>query len=226
MQLCQKHKAFSRFFTAFLKSRLYFQYFDKNDDAHRLCNFEITHSESVVRKFVKDPVSENPSTSKMLNVPKHCWNLHHSTFIIFIDHCQVNWVGKSLCYWHGKCNYLRNKKHFPNFLLHFQNLDQILNILRKNMTLMYFVISKMPTPKTWSDKCLKSQVWENHLTSNMVHLPKHCWNLHHSTFIIFTEQCQVNWVGKRLSYWHAKSWDCLLTHWLPMKRILFLLETI
>ena len=96
MQLCQKHKAFSRFFTAFLKSRLYFQYFDKKDDAHRLCNFEITHSESVVRKFVKDPVSENPSTSKMLNVPNHCWNLHHSTFIIFIDHCQVNWVGKSL----------------------------------------------------------------------------------------------------------------------------------
>ena len=72
MQLCQKHKAFSRFFTAFLKSRLYFQYFDKKDDAHRLCNFEITHSESVVRKFVKNPVSENPSTSKMLNVPKHC----------------------------------------------------------------------------------------------------------------------------------------------------------
>ena len=51
-------------------------------------------------------------------------------------------------------------------------------------------------------------------------------NLHHSTFIILIDHCQVNWVGKNLPYWRAKSWDCLLTHWLPMKRILFLLETI
>ena len=49
---------------------------------------------------------------------------------------------------------------------------------------------------------------------------------HYSAFIIFIDHCQVNWVGKGLSYWHAKSWDCLLTHCLPMKNILFLIETI
>ena len=39
-------------------------------------------------------------------------------------------------------------------------------------------------------------------------------------------QCQGNWVGKSLSYWHAKSWDCLLTHLLPMKSILFFIRRI
>ena len=32
----------------------------------------------------------------MVSVSKHCWNLHHCTFIIFLDHCWVNWVGTSL----------------------------------------------------------------------------------------------------------------------------------
>ena len=76
------------------------------------------------------------------------------------------------------------------------------------------------------DKFLKSPILEDPSTGNMVNVPKHCWNLHHSTFIIFFDHWQVNWVRKRLSYWHAKSWDCLLTHWLPMKSILFLIETI
>ena len=76
------------------------------------------------------------------------------------------------------------------------------------------------------DKFLKSPILEDPSTGNMVNVPKHCWNLHHSTFIIFFDHWQVNWVRKRLSYWHAKSWDCLLTHWLPMKSILFLIERI
>ena len=92
------------------------------------------------------------------------------------------------------------------------------------MTLIDFLFPKLRTPKWWSDKCLKAPVSDDPSTSNMVNVPKHCWNLHHSTFIIFIDHCQVNWVGKSLSYWHAKSWDCLLTHWLPMKSILFLIE--
>ena len=42
----------------------------------------------------KSPASEDPSTSNMVNEPKHCWNLNDSTFIIFIDKCEGNWVGK------------------------------------------------------------------------------------------------------------------------------------
>ena len=48
-QLSQKQKTFSEFFSAFLKSRSNFEHFDKKDDLHRFCNFEITDSENVVR---------------------------------------------------------------------------------------------------------------------------------------------------------------------------------
>ena len=50
----------------------------------------------------------------------------------------------------------------------------------------------------------------------------YCWGLHHSTFILMIDHCSVNWVGKSWSYWHAKSWDFLLTHLLPKKIILFI----
>ena len=63
-------------------------------------------------------------------------------------------------------------------------------------------------------------------TSNMVNVPKHCWYLHQSTFIRFIDHCQGNWVGKSLSYWQAKSWDCLSADWLSMTSILFLMKTI
>ena len=49
MELRQKHKTFSQFFTAFLKCSWNFEHFDKKDDAYRFCNFEITDTENVVR---------------------------------------------------------------------------------------------------------------------------------------------------------------------------------
>ena len=60
MQLSQKHKTFCQFFTAFLKSSWNFEHFDKKDDAHRFCNFEITDSENVVRKMSKEPRFREP----------------------------------------------------------------------------------------------------------------------------------------------------------------------
>ena len=89
-----------------------------------------------------------------------------------------------------------------------------------------FCICKITDSKTCSNKFLKSLIWENPLKTNMVNVPKNCWNLHHSNFMTFIDHCQVNWAGKCLSHWHVKSWDCLLTHLLPMKSILFLIETI
>ena len=122
-------------------------------------------------KCLKSLVSEDASTRNMVNVHKHCRNLHDSTFIIFIDHCQGSWVGKNLSYWHAKswdcllthwlqmesilffrgtieryqfrCNYLRNKKLFLNFLLHFLNLSEILNPFKKELTLIAFCISEI-----------------------------------------------------------------------------------
>ena len=39
------------------------------------------------------------------------------------------------------------KKLFPNFLLHFWNLDQSLNILKKKMTLKAYVFRRLRTAK-------------------------------------------------------------------------------
>ena len=48
--------------------------------------------------------------------------------------------------------------------------------------------------------------------------PQHLYHIHWSM------PSQLNW--EIFFYWQAKSWDCLLRHWLPMKSILFLIETI
>ena len=85
---------------------------------------------------------------------------------------------------------------FPENFAAFLKSTKILNILRKKMILRDFVFLKLRTPKTWLGKCLKSPVSEDPSTSNMVKMPKHCWNLPHSTFIIFVHHCEGNWVVK------------------------------
>ena len=45
MQLSQKLKTFSEFFNVFSKSRLNFEYFQKEDDAHSLFISEVTASQ-------------------------------------------------------------------------------------------------------------------------------------------------------------------------------------
>ena len=89
---------------------------------------------------------------------------------------------------------------------------------------MYFWIYLIP--KMLLDRCLKSTISEDPSTSNMVKSPKHCWNFNDSTFTIFIDHCEGNSVGKSLSEWYAKSYDCFLTYWLPRTNILFLIETI
>ena len=119
----------------------------------------------------------------------------------------------------------QKQKTFSQFFAAFLKSSLNFKHFEKKMTLIAFVFWKLSTPETWLDKCLKSPISEHTSTSNMADVPKHCWNLHHTIFIIFIDHCQVNWVGKNLSDWHAYSWDCLLTHWLPIKSILFLIET-
>ena len=48
-----------------------------------------------------------------------------------------------------KCNYLKNKKNFLNFLFHFWNLHQILNILKKKMMVIANVFPKLRTVKNF-----------------------------------------------------------------------------
>ena len=46
--------------------------------------------------WVKSPFSEEPLRGNMVDGPKHCCNLNHSTATLFIDHFEGYWVGKSL----------------------------------------------------------------------------------------------------------------------------------
>ena len=98
-------------------------------------------------KCLKSAVSDDPSTTNMVNGLKLCWNLNGSTFTIFIDHCDGNSFRKNFSWWYGKsqdclltdwlpmtsilllietiycnifrCNYQINKKEFRSFLFFF-----------------------------------------------------------------------------------------------------------
>ena len=120
----------------------------------------------------------------------------------------------------------QKQKTFPQFSAAFLKFKLNFKYFEKKVSRMVFVFPKLRTPKAWSDKSLKTPVSPNPSTSNMVNVPKHCWNLYHSTFIPLIDHSQVNWVGKSLRYIHAKSLYWLLTYCLPMKSILFLRETI
>ena len=120
----------------------------------------------------------------------------------------------------------RKQKIFSHFFAAFLKSRIKLKYFKKKMTLIDFVFRKLRPPKTWSDKCVKCPVLGDLSTSNMMNVPKHCWDLNHSIFVRSIDHCQVNWLLKRLSHWHAKSFDCFLTHLLPMKSILFLIEII
>ena len=126
-------------------------------------------------KCLKTPVSDYPSTSNTVNGLKHCSNLNGSNFTISIGHFETNSVRKSLCWFYAKysdcflthwlpmtsifflietsycnifrCIYLRNKKLFLNFFLHFANLDSILKIFKKKMTLIGDVFFNFGAPK-------------------------------------------------------------------------------
>ena len=61
---------------------------------------------------------------------------------------------------------------------------------------MYF--RKCRLGKTWLNKCLKSRVSEDPYTDNMANGLKHCCSLKDSTFTIFFNCCEGNYVGKGL----------------------------
>ena len=87
---------------------------------------------------------------------------------------------------------------------------------------MYFRTHGLRKPSL--HKCLKGPVSEATLTSNKVNGPKHWWNLSYGTFIRFIDTCEENYGWKILSDWYAKSWDCFLTHRLPVTSIPFLTD--
>ena len=83
----------------------------------------------------------------------------------------------------------QKQKTFSQFFSAFLNSSSNLNVLKEKMTLIDFLFPKLWAPKTSLDKCIKSPVSDDPLTSNMLNGPKHCWNLQHTTLIIFVDHC-------------------------------------
>ena len=48
------------------------------------------HRKTWLEKYLKSPISDNPLTDNLVNGPKHCFNLNHSTFAVFIDCSEGN----------------------------------------------------------------------------------------------------------------------------------------
>ena len=254
MQFSPKQKAFSQCFAAFLKITLNFKHFEWKYDSHRFCVFEIMDSENVVRWMTKKSHFREPfdkqhgkgAQALFKSESHHLYNIHWSLLRqlsckkSLLLTCQilgllVNTLAADEKYPVLNTDNLtipiqmqlsQKEKTFSEFFVHFWNLSEILNAFKKKRTLRAFVFPKFPTPKSWSDKCLKSLVSEDASKNKMVNAPKHCWNLYHSTFLILIGHWQGNCGQKSLPYLHAKSWDCLLKDWLTMEGILFLIETI
>ena len=64
------------------------------------------------------------------------------------------------------------------------------------MTLIVYLFPILPPRKTCLAKCLKTPIWEDLLTSDMVNSPKHWFNLNESAFTSPSDNCEGNWVAK------------------------------
>ena len=71
-------KIFSECLTAFLKSRFNFKHFEKKMNLIPFVFRKVRTPKTLLDKCWKGPVSEDPSTSKLADVPKDCWHLYHS----------------------------------------------------------------------------------------------------------------------------------------------------
>ena len=60
-----------------------------------------------------------------------------------------------------KMQLYEQQKDFSNFFSPFLNSSENFEHLKKKMTLIDLVFSKLRTPKTWLDKCLRSPVSED-----------------------------------------------------------------
>ena len=98
IQFSQKEIIFSLIFLCICEIYIKFWTFSKiKDDTDSWCILrKYGNAKTWLHNCVKTPISEDPSTSNMVNGPKHCWNMKDSTFTISIDHWEGNWVGKYL----------------------------------------------------------------------------------------------------------------------------------
>ena len=136
----------------------------------------------------------------MWKCPEYLINLHESALIMFFHQFGGSWFEKYLpwCYLKSKgcllthwlamasilfniaricnsqfkCKYLKNEKLFFNFLFHFWNLHQILNILKKKMMVLANVFLKLQTVKNFVAPICKKRRFRTRLDSRHVKEPR------------------------------------------------------
>ena len=89
-----------------------------------------------------------------------------------------------------KCNYLKNHKLFPNFLFHFWNVNQILNILKEKMTVTANVFPTLETVKISVRLLSKKQLFRTsfdraHVKASQI-LPKSPWERFYVVLLWFS----------------------------------------
>ena len=72
MQLSQKEKTFSEFFARFLEPTINFKDLKENMTLTDFVYPKLPTMKTRSEKCLKSHVSENPSTSNIVNVPQHC----------------------------------------------------------------------------------------------------------------------------------------------------------
>ena len=238
---------------ALLQSTRNFKYFSSKDDPHRFWISDITDSKNVIRYMSKKSPFRRPfdkqhgelAQALFKSASQYLYHIHWSLPSLLswkkslFLRCQIlGLLGNTLATDEKYPVLTRDnlmvpiqkqlsqkQKKFSDFFAPFSKSRINFQYFEKNLTLRHFVFPKLRTPKRWSDKCLNSLASEDLSRSNIVNVPKHCWNLHNSIFIKFIDHWQANWLGKSFCLLHAESWDYLLIHWLLMKSILFLIET-
>ena len=73
-----------------------------------------------------------------------------------------------ICNSQFKCYYLKNQKNFQHFLLHFWNLHQILNLLKKRTIVIANVFPKLQTLKIFVRPLSKKRRFRTRLDSQHV----------------------------------------------------------
>ena len=94
MQLSLKGKTFSQLLCAIFEMDIKLP--SKRRPSQLMYFRNIGFGKPWLDKCLKSPLSEYSSKSNMVNGPKHCSNLNHSIFSIFIDQCEYRYESRYL----------------------------------------------------------------------------------------------------------------------------------
>ena len=118
-----------------------------------------------------------------------------------------------------KCYYLKNGQLFQNFLLHFWNVHEIYNFLKKRMSVLASFFPKLLFPKEVATETSRSFRFKKPFGNQRVNgfqAPLKVARHHYYPFFPWIPG-KLSW--KKTALLWSKILRLLLKHWLPMTRI-------